>query len=142
MNSIQDFITSAASSLGTSEDSTRAATGTILQSLQQASGEADFQQLVDKIPGASGLLGGEEPTDTGGGLGGGLGGALGQAASALGGGLGSTAGLLGSLQGSGLGADKLGPLVNLFMEFAKSKAGPDLVTRLLAKVPELAKLAG
>lgn len=139
MTSIQDFIVSAANNLGTSEDSTRKATGSILQTIQQASGKEDFQQLLDKIPGASGLLEGKETNASGGGM---LGGMLGQAASALGGGSGSMAGLMSLLKNTGLSAEKLGPLVNLFLEFAKSKAGAGLMTRILAQVPELAKLAG
>ena len=64
-------------------------------------------------------------------------GGLGGAASALGLGTGGAAGLLGALQQSGLSMAAAPQLVSLFMGYAKTKAGPDLVNRVASAVPGL-----
>ena len=140
MPSIQDFISSAASQIGASESATESATGAILQVLQNGADQGDFQQLLQKVPGAAGVLskassGGEEAD-------GGLGGLLGSAASGLGGSLGAGAGILAMLQNSGLGSDKLGSLLPLLLQFLKSEAGEALVSRIFGSVPELKALMG
>jgi hypothetical protein len=139
MPSIQDFMKSAASQIGASESATESATGAILQALQGGADAGDFQQLLQKIPGAAGVLqkapGGEE-------AGGGLGGLLASAASALGGSLGAGAGILAMLQKSGLGSDKLSALLPLLLQFLKSEAGEALVSRIFGKAPELKALMG
>ena len=141
MAGIEDFVKMAAQNLGQSEDSTRSATGALLGAIKQNADGGDFQQLLDKIPGASGLLGASEEPSSGGG-GGLLGGALGAAKSAFGGSAGGALGILGAIQGSGFDASSAGGLVSTFLQFAKSNAGEGLVGKLLAKMPELAKLAG
>jgi hypothetical protein len=139
MPSIQDFIQSAASQIGASESATESATGSILKALQGGADAGDFQQLLQKVPGAAGVLskaaGGDDS-------GGGLGGLLGSAASGLGGSLGAGAGILAMLQKSGLGSDKLGALLPLLLQFLKSEAGEALVSRIFGKAPELKALMG
>ncbi len=143
MPSIQDFIQSAASQIGVGEAATESATGAILQVFQDKADSGDFQQLLDKVPGAGALLskvasgGTEQPG--GGGM---LGGMLGSAASGLGGSLGAGAGILSLLQKSGLGSDKLSALLPLLLQFLKSEAGEALVGRILGQVPELKALLG
>jgi hypothetical protein len=144
MPGIQDFIQSAASQIGAGEAATESATGAILQVFQDKADSGDFQQLLDKVPGAGALLskvssgGGAEP-EGGGGM---LGGLMGGAASGLGGSLGAGAGILSLLQKSGLGSDKLGALLPLLLNFLKSEAGEALVGRIVGKVPELKALMG
>jgi hypothetical protein len=140
---IQDFIRSAASQIGAGESATESATGAILQVFKDRADSGDFQQLLDKVPGAGALLskvskGGAEP-EGGGGM---LGGLLGGAVSGLGGSLGAGAGILALLQKSGLGSDKLGALLPLLLQFVKSEAGEALVSRIVGKVPELKALMG
>lgn len=143
MPSIQDFIQSAASQIGAGEAATESATGAILQVFKDKADPGDFQQLLEKVPGAGALLskaasgGTEQPG--GGGM---LGGMLGSAASGLGGGLGAGAGILSLLQKSGLGSDKLGALLPLLLQFLKSEAGEGLVSRIFGQVPELQALLG
>jgi hypothetical protein len=139
MPGIQDFILSAASRIGASESATESATGAILQVFQGGADSGDFQQLLQKVPGAAGLLSKVGGADSGGG---GLGGLLGAAASGLGGNLGAGAGVLAMLQKSGLGSDKLSSLLPLLLQFLKSEAGEALVNRIAGKVPELKALMG
>lgn len=140
MAGIADFVQMAAQSLGQPEDSTRSATAALLGGLKDKADPGDFSQLMQAIPGASDLLGGGgESSSGGGGL---LGGLMGQASSALGGDLGSKLGLLAGIQKSGFSMDQIGPLVKLFVGFAKSNAGEGLVQKLLGQVPELGELAG
>lgn len=139
MPGIQDFIQTAASQIGASESATESATGSILKALQGGADAGDFQQLLQKVPGAAGVLskaaGGDDS-------GGGRGGLLGSAASSLGGSLGAGAGILAMLQKSGLGSDKLGALLPLLLQFLKSEAGEALVSRIFGKAPELKALMG
>jgi hypothetical protein len=144
MLNIQDFIKTAASQIGASESATESATGTVLQVFKDRAEPSDFQQLLDKVPGAGALLsnvssGGGAPAGGGGGM---LGGLLGGAASGLGGSLGAGAGILSMLQKSGLGSDKLGALLPLLLQFLKSQAGEGIVGSITGKVPELKALMG
>jgi hypothetical protein len=140
MANIQDFIQSAVGSLGVSEGTAQSGVGAILQALQGNADAGDFQQLLSAMPGSEALLS-KAGSSAGAGEsgGGGLGGALGAVGSMLGGGSGSALGVLSMLQGSGLSADKLGPFVSKFIDFAKSSAGQALIGRVLSKVPEIAK---
>lgn len=137
--SIQDFIASAAGSLGEDEGKIQSATGGLLQLIQDQVEEGDFHDLLSALPGASSLLGGASGGKSGDGL---LGGLAGMASSALGGKLGSSVGVLQLLGKSGLDSGQIGPFVSLFFGFMKQKGSSDLVGKILGKIPELAKLAG
>ena len=139
MEGIQDFIQMAVHDLGVPEGTVKTATTALLGAVEKEADAGDFSQLLGAIPGAAGLLNSSGGTGSGGGLPGGL---VEQAGSALGGNLGGAVGLLGALQGSGLNTDQFGPFVSLFLKFVNSKAGRELAGRLLAQVPQLAKLAG
>lgn len=139
MAGIQEFIQMTSQNLGVSENAVKPATAAILGTLRKEAAPGDFEQLLAALPGASDLLGEQTGEGKSGGL---LGGLMQHAGAALGGGIGTSAGLLGMLQGTGLRADQFGPFVSLFLQFVQSKAGKDLVGRLLARAPELAKLAG
>jgi hypothetical protein len=139
MPNIQDFIKTAASQIGASESATESATGAILQALRGGADAGDFQQLLQKSPGAAGVL---SKAPGGGEAGGGLGGLLGSAAAGVGGSLGASAGILAMLQKSGLGSDKLSALLPLLVQFLKSEAGEALVSRIFGKAPELKALMG
>lgn len=132
MADIQDFIQSAASSLGVGEDVVGTATGGLLGALKDNVDGGDFSELLGKVSGAEGLISGSSE-------GGGIGGMFGAATSALDGG-GGGLGALASLAGSGLSADKIGPLASLFMKFVKSSAGEGLVSKLLSQMPDLKNL--
>jgi hypothetical protein len=132
---MQEFIQQAMKALGTPEDTTKAATGGLLGFLDQNGPKAEVGQLFDALPGARDLVASAKPAAAAGG--GGMLAGLGGAASALGVGGGGAAGLLGAVQQSGLSAAAVPQLVSLFVEFAKAKAGPDLVSRIVSAVPGL-----
>ena len=116
----------------------------MLKLIQNNTGEGDFKELLSKLPRAASLLeqsagSGAQQTAAGGGL---LGGVLGAAASGLGGKLGSAVGLMDVLGKSGIGSDNSGTFLSLFMNFVKSKAGGELLGRVLSNLPELKKLVG
>lgn len=132
---MQQFIQQAMQALGTPEDTTKAATGGLLSFLDQNGPKAEVGQLFDALPGARDLMASAKPAAAAGG--GSMLGGLGGAASALGLGNGGAAGLLGAIQQSGLSLAAAPQLVSLFVGFAKTKAGPDLVARVAGAVPGL-----
>ncbi|MDJ0521299.1 MAG: hypothetical protein QNJ90_04420 [Planctomycetota bacterium] len=133
-----DFIQDAAGKLGIGEDTAKSATGGLLGLIQEHADPADASEMLSKLPGAAELIpsGGDSG---GGGLLGGLGDALG---GALGGGAGGALGAVEALSKTGLSADKLGSFLELFKNFALPKLGPDLLQRLLGKIPGLGSLLG
>ena len=135
--SLQDFIATASQQLGADQSQVKSATGGLLKMLKDQGDGADVSSLFSKIPGAEALMGSAPKEEAAGG--GMLGGLAGMATSALGG-SGGSAGLLGKLLGSGLDMGKLTSFVPMFFNFAKEKAGGDLVGRLLSKVPDLKSL--
>lgn len=131
---MQEFIQQAMGALGTSEPTTKAATGSLLNFLDTNGPKADVNQLLDKLPGARDLM---SSASSAGGEGG-LMGSLGGAASALGVNVGGAAGLIGTLQQSGLDGANVSKFVSMFLEFAKSKVGQDVVNRIAGTIPGLA----
>jgi hypothetical protein len=126
---MQDFIQSAVSQLGINEDQAKSATGGLLNFLKNQ-GNGNVQALIAKLPGAEGLMQDAGSSESGGG------GMLGGLGSKLGG----SGGALAALQGSGLDASQAGPFVKMLVDYAKQKAGPELVEQVIAKVPALKTL--
>ncbi len=137
---MDEFIQMAMKSLGSDEKTTRAATGGLLNLLHKKAGGADFKQLLGALPGAEGLMK-QGPSAAGSGIGGMLGDLVGEV---TGGDTGASeaVGELSFITRSGLDIGKVGTLVTLFLQFARSKAGADLVQRILGHVPELQKIGG
>jgi hypothetical protein len=133
---MQDFIKMVVDNLGTDEKTARSATGGLLGLIQKHADKSDADELMGKLPGAADLL--KEAAGGGGGL---LGGIASQLGSAIGGSAGSALSVAGVLKGSGLDSGMIGQFVTLFFNFAKQKAGQELIGRLLSKIPDLAKLA-
>jgi len=149
---MQDFIQMAAGQLGISEDSGQSATSGILGLLQDKMGDDDFSGLTSALPGAAQMLAPKEPAGFG--ALGALGGLLGGGDKDEGPGLGALAGLAGSLTGNpslgalgkladaGLDLGKVAPFVGLFLQYVQSKAGQEMVGRLLSAMPELRGIGG
>lgn len=135
---MNDFIQMAVSKLGVSEQSAKSATGGVLDMIQKQVGGGDFSKLLGAVPGAADLL----KTAPASGGGGGLGGLLGAASGLLGAKAGSILGAASMLEKSGLSLDKAGPFVSMLMDYFKGKAGNDVVSQILGKVPDLKKLLG
>jgi len=135
---VDTFIQTAMQSLGTDERSTRSATGGILNLMKKHADGAEFQKLLGALPGAEALMKqGPAP-----GIAEGLGGFVGDIVGELSGKVreGEAIGGLAFLTRSGLDIGKITQLVGLFLKFAKTKAGADLVDRIANAVPELHQL--
>jgi hypothetical protein len=154
---MQQFIQMATSALGTSEQAARALTGGLLDIIATHAPQADVAALLNRLPGASELLGAfraappPPPPDPG------LLGSLSNAASAvlgagssmlgtgsnvLGAGAASLGGLAALLDQQGLDLTRAPQLVALFAQWAGQQAGPDLVQRVLGAVPGVSALVG
>ena len=133
-----DFIQDAASKLGIGEDTAKSATGGLLGLIKEHADPADACDMLSKLPGAAELM----PSGGGGGGGGVLGGLGGALGGALGGGASSALGAAEALSKTGLSAEKLGGFLELFKSFALPKLGPELLKRLLGKIPGIGSLLG
>jgi hypothetical protein len=124
---MQEFIQSAASKLGINENQATFATANVLKLFKEQGGGQEADRLISNIPGAEDVMqsSGSSAEGTGGMLGG-LGGKLGGAGSAL-----------AALQESGLDGGKAKSFVTMLVDYAKQKAGPEQVDRVLDKVPAL-----
>lgn len=131
---MQEFIQAVMSQLGVNENQAQSATGGLLQFLKNQADGNEVHTLISKLPGAEDLMKSVGSGSPGGG------GLLGGLGAAIGGTAGGSAGLLSLLQGSGLGGGTAGSFVKMFVDYAKQKAGPDLVEQVLAKVPALKSL--
>ena len=136
-----ELIQQLVSSLGVNEDQAKGGAGLLFNLAKDKLGAGDFQQLTDKVPGVSALLGAAPAPSTGASAGGGMMGALGGAAAALGaGGLGDKLGGLGDLTSLasgfsqlGLSSDMVGKFVPVVLSFVQSQGG-DSMKGLLEKV--------
>jgi hypothetical protein len=141
---MQELIQQAIGKFGVSESQATSAVGGLLRLIQSKSDSADFDELRAQDPKVEEILRlTEEGTDDGvGGLLGGsglLGGLAGKAKGVLGSDVTSALGGVAVLQKTGLSASQLGPFAEMFVKFLQSKAGGPLVSRLLAKMPELSR---
>ncbi len=135
---MEDFIQLATEKLGVSEESVKSAMAAILGLVQKSADGDDFQQLLNKLPGVEGLLSSSGQVDASEqGSGGLLSGLMRGVGSMIGGKAGDALGAASVLKESGLGLDNLGSLVTMFTEFAREKAGSELVDKILADVPGL-----
>lgn len=133
MKELIDQITGA---LGIDAQTATSLTGGMLGAIRKEGDPDLVSQLFQKLPGAEALIG----QAAGGGGGGLLGGVMGSIGKAAGIDLGGAAGLAGLFANSGLKSDQIGTLVTMFVGFLKSKAGAELVEKLLAQVPALKQL--
>ena len=136
---MQELIESVASKLGIDKSIAEKATGVVIGFLKDKLDDSTFATLLEKLPGASQLLGKAEESSGGGGM---LGGLLGAASSAIGGSAGETLELTGKLKDSGLDISQFGEFGSQVTDYIKDKAGDDLFGQVLSHVPQLAKLAG
>lgn len=137
---MDEFIQMAMKSLGSDEKTTQAATGGLLKLLQRKAGGADFEQLLGALPGAAALMK-MAPSAAGSGVGGMLGDLVGEViddhtdvTEAV--------GELSFITRTGLDIGKIETLVSLFLKYARSKAGAELVQRIIGHVPALQRMGG
>jgi len=136
-----ELIQQLVSSLGVNEDQAKGGAGLLFNLAKEKLGAGDFQQIADKIPGVSELLGAAPQPSTSASAGGGMMGALGGAAAALGagglgdklGGLGDLAGLASGFSQLGLSSDMVGKFAPIVLSFVQNQGG-DGIKSLLEKV--------
>lgn len=136
-----ELIQQLVSSLGVNEDQAKGGAGLLFNLAKDKLGAGDFQQLTDKIPGISDLLGSAPAPSATASAGGGIMGALGGVAASLGagglgdklGGLGNLATLASGFSQLGLSSDMLGKFVPVVLSFVQNQSG-DGVKGLLEKV--------
>ena len=137
---MQELIETLAAKLGIDKSVAEKATGVALAFLKDKLDGNVFGQLLEKLPGASSLVGKAEQKPSGGG--GLMGSLLGAASSVIGGETGDALELTGKRKDSGLDLSKFGDFGTIVTNFIKEKAGDDLFKKVISNVPELAKLAG
>jgi hypothetical protein len=136
-----ELIQQLVSSLGVNEDQAKGGAGLLFNLAKDKLGAGDFQQLTDKIPGVSDLLGAAPAPSAAASAGGGMMGALGGVASSLGagglgdklGGLGNLANLASGFSQLGLSSDMIGKFVPVVLSFVQNQGG-DSMKGLLEKV--------
>jgi len=136
-----ELIQQLVSSLGVNEDQAKGGAGLLFNLAKEKLGAGEFQQLSDKIPGVSDLLGAAPAPSAAASAGGGMMGALGGVASSLGagglgdklGGLGNLANLASGFSQLGLSSDMVGKFVPVVLSFVQNQGG-DSMKGLLEKV--------
>ncbi len=136
-----ELIQQLVSSLGVNEDQAKGGAGLLFNLAKDKLGAGDFQQITDKIPGVSDLMGAAPTQSAAASAGGGMMGALGGAAAALGagglgdklGGLGDLASLASGFSQLGLSSDMVGKFAPVVLSFVQSQGG-DSMKGLLEKV--------
>lgn len=132
--------------LGATEQTVRRATAAVLATVAQVAPAADVQQLLNRLPGAAELLASIRPVPAAPPPATGVAGALGDlvtnAATAIQGTIGSGAALIRLLVEIGFDPQKASQFAAMFVEFAKSYAGSDLVTRVIDAIPGARQVFG
>lgn len=129
---MDEFINSVTGKLGIDSSTAKSATSSLLGLIKKEGDSSAVGELFAKLPGASAMAD----------AGGSAGGLLGKVSGMLGGTLGSGGAALGGLAKSGLSADKIPDFVQTFIDWAKEKAGPDIVNKVVAAVPALKSIVG
>jgi hypothetical protein len=136
-----ELIQQLVSSLGVNEEQAKGGAGLLFNLAKDKLGAGDFQQLTDKIPGVSDLLGAAPAPSAAASTGGGMMGGLGGVAASLGAGglgdkmegLGNLANLASGFSQLGLSSDMVGKFVPVVLSFVQNQGG-DGVKGLLEKV--------
>lgn len=133
---MDEFISMVTQQLGIGESESRSATGGILKLIKDQLDDSTFSSMMEKLPGAEGLLGEAESDEASGG-GGGLMGSLTSMAGSLMGGDSGAGGIAKALGGAGIGLDKAGGFLSTLVEFLKNKLGADMFSTIAGKLPDL-----
>lgn len=135
---MEEFISMVTEQLGIGEKETRSATGGILDMLKEQLDDSTFGSVLEKLPGAEGMLG---LADTGASEGGGGGGLLGSLASAAGSLMGGEGGGLASimkiLSDAGISLEQGTQFLSTLVGFLKDKLGSDLFGTVAKNLPDL-----
>jgi hypothetical protein len=136
-----ELIQQLVSGLGVNEDQAKGGAGLLFNLAKEKLVASDFQQITDKIPGVSDLLGAAPAPSAAASAGGGMMGALGGVAAAIGagglgdklGGLGDLASLASGFSQLSLSSDMVGKFAPIVLSFVQNQ-GDDGIKGLLEKV--------
>jgi hypothetical protein len=134
---MDDFIKTLTAQLGIGAEQAQAGVGAILKMISEQASRADFQQLLNAVPGAAQWMAQATATaaETGGSL-------LGQAAQMLGG-LTGNANLAQAMAAfASLGPDTAARFIPSVLQLLQAQAGADLIERLVAPIPFLRDALG
>lgn len=122
---MEELIARIVGNVGIDDDTAREAVGVILSFLYQQGDRDKVVALIEAIPGAQDFVTAKE-ADSSGSLGG-LGSLMGSGAMAV----------LGELQGLGLGMGQIQGVTKETVDFARERAGDDVVNDIVASIPGL-----
>lgn len=137
---MMELVQQLVNSLGVNEEQAKGGAGLLFNLAKEKLDASEFQQIADKVPGLSTLLGAAPEPAAPASAGGGMMGALGGAAAAFGasglgdklGGLGNLANLVSGFSKLGLSSDMIGKFVPVVLSFVQNQGG-DGVRILLEK---------
>ena len=142
---MHEFISLAVKTLGATEQTVRSATAGLLDLLTRVAPAADVQQLLSRLPGAADLINSfrpapPPPSPPPSGVAAALGDLVANAATAIQGTVGSGIAIVRLLTELGLDPQKAGQFARLFVDFARTQAGPELVDRIVDAIPGVRSL--
>lgn len=136
---MHEFITLATTALGITEDAARKAAAGVLDVFSKVAPAAEFQQLLNLVPGAADLLESFQPAPPpappASPLAEGLGSLVSNATMAVQGAVGAGLAVLNLASQVGFSPEKARQFIVLFVDFARVTAGADLVDRIVDAVP-------
>jgi len=133
---MDELIKQLTSQIGIDASTANQAVGAVMSLLKKEGGDDLFGKIAAAIPGAQ--VAAETtpaPTESGGGAG-----LLGPVMGMLGGSAGKGLALATALKGLGIDERKVGSFATIVIDFIKQKAGADVVSQLIAKLPMLKSL--
>ena len=130
---MEQLIAQVTQAAGIDADTAQKAVGTVLGFLKKEAPADAVNQLLEKIPGAEGLIASSQAEAGGGGLMGAIGGLMG------GGGVGGLMGLAGQLQGMGLGMGQMQEVGKTLFAHGKEVVGEDVMGQIAGSVPGLSQ---
>ena len=133
---MEQLIAKITSAAGIDAEQAKSAIGTVLGFLQKEGPGEAVGQLLEKIPGAEGLISQAEAREGSGG--GGLMGALG---GMMGGGAGGMMGLVGKLQGMGLDMGQMQEIGKTLITHGKEVVGEDTMAAITSAIPGMDQLS-
>ena len=122
---MEELISRLVANVGVSEEQAQKAIEVILSFLQQSGPPDKVSELLEKMPGASDLVG--TAGESGGGLLGGMGGMMG------------AMGAMGQLTSAGLGMGEVQGVTKEVVGYAKEHAGSELVDEIVSSIPGISQ---
>ncbi|MDX2081069.1 MAG: hypothetical protein SFU53_09820 [Terrimicrobiaceae bacterium] len=135
---MNDFFAEIARNLNVPESRVRDAVRSLLVFAREKAGP-DVDALIARIPGAKELMAEPAPAE-GASAGGFLSGLLGAAGSLMGGQTGDLAQVAARLEAAGIPAEKILPFAQQFFTEVQKTAGPDVMAKLAANFPGIARV--